>query len=96
MPSYIVCVRALSFAHQVLLGMPVAHRDVVVVLLVFFKLVAQFSHVNKMTPLNIAVCFAPSIFKPPAEDHRVVSQQRMTELPSSSTRTHARHTGVRL
>ncbi len=43
--------------------MPVAHRDAVVVLLVFFKLVARFSHVNKMNARNVAVCFAPSIFK---------------------------------
>lgn len=56
---------------DIILSMPVAHRDMVVVLLVFFKLVARFSHVNKMTPHNIAVCFSPSIFKAAPKDFNV-------------------------
>ena len=56
---------------DIILSMPIAHRDMVVVLLVFFKLIARFSHVNKMTPHNIAVCFSPSIFKAAPKDFNI-------------------------
>ena len=54
----------IAACRRVILDLPHPHRDVVVTLLVFFKLVARFSHVNKMTPKNLAVCFAPSMSKP--------------------------------
>ena len=53
---------------QALASMPLANRITIKYLMRFLCTVSKKSDINKMTPANIAIVFAPNILRPPSDD----------------------------
>ena len=66
-----------------LLLLPDEHREALQTFLTFLTDVAALASINQMTPSNLAVCLAPSLFHLPA-----------TSVSSSSSTSHNRSAGV--
>lgn len=65
---------------KVLTMLPMSHRIILKYLVSFLCRVSQSQDINKMTPANIAIVFAPNLLKP--EDDDIVTQ--ITDTPYSN------------
>jgi len=60
-PTYTSRLRGLR---ELLFEMPTSHRAMLSALADLLRRIAKESHINQMTPKNLAICLAPNIFRP--------------------------------